>query len=241
VAIANGERFGLGAGSATLEIGAREIVLPLRVAGVTGGFVPPCPKRSEERTMTSRKLVGAALATLTSFAVLTGCASSDTASSGHATSTMSAPAPHQAGYNQADVTFAQGMVPHHEQAIAMAKLVDGRTRNAKVVDLAARIQKAQDPEIQQLNGLLKEWGAAPSGEHSAHGPMSGEDLAKLGQAKDAAFDRQWLEMMVEHHEGAIEMAKTLLQQGSNAEVKALAQKVIDGQQAEITEMRALLG
>ncbi|WP_410651501.1 DUF305 domain-containing protein [Amycolatopsis sp. cmx-4-54] len=195
--------------------------------------------------MTSRKLVGAALAALASFAVLTGCASSDTASTGHPVSTVKAPDPRQAGHNQADVTFAQGMIPHHEQALEMAKLVDGRTRNAKVVDLAARIRKAQDPEIQQLNGLLKGWGVAPSGEHSGHGSASGMmtegDLEKLGKAKDAAFDKQWLEMMVEHHEGALEMAKTALQQSSNAEVKALAQKVIDGQQAEIAEMRALLG
>ncbi|GAB3733290.1 DUF305 domain-containing protein [Amycolatopsis oliviviridis] len=195
--------------------------------------------------MTSRKLVGAVLAALASFAVLTGCASSDTASSGHDMSTMKAPDPQRAGHNQADVTFAQGMIPHHEQALTMAKLVDGRTRNAKVVDLAARIQRAQDPEIQQLNGLLKSWGVAPSGDHSAHGSMSGmmteDDLAKLGKAKDAAFDKQWLEMMVKHHEGALAMAKTAVQQGSDAEVKALAQKVIDGQQAEITEMRALLG
>ncbi|OLZ47121.1 DUF305 domain-containing protein [Amycolatopsis keratiniphila] len=195
--------------------------------------------------MTSSKLVGAALAALASFAVLTGCASSDTASTGHDMSTVKAPDPQQASHNQADVAFAQGMIPHHEQALAMAKLVEGRTRNAKVVDLAARIQKAQDPEIQQLNGLLKGWGVAPSGEHSGHGSASGmmteDDLAKLGKAKDAAFDKQWLEMMVKHHEGALEMAKTALRQGSNAEVKALAQKVIDGQQAEITEMRALLG
>ncbi|WP_409494108.1 DUF305 domain-containing protein [Amycolatopsis sp. cmx-11-12] len=191
--------------------------------------------------MTSRKLVGAALAALASFAVLTGCASSDTASSGHDMSTMNVPEPQQAGHNQADVTFAQGMIPHHEQALAMAKLVDGRTRNAKVVDLAARIQRAQDPEIQQLTGLLKGWGVAPSGEHSAHGMMTEDDLAKLGRANGTAFDKQWLEMMVKHHEGALAMAKTALQQGSNAEVKALAQKVIDGQQAEITEMRTLLG
>ncbi|MEV7548771.1 DUF305 domain-containing protein [Amycolatopsis sp. NPDC089917] len=195
--------------------------------------------------MTSRKLVGAALAALASFAVLTGCASSDTASSGHDMSTMKAPDPQQAGHNQADVAFAQGMIPHHEQALTMAKLVEGRTRDAKVVDLAARIQRAQDPEIQQLNGLLKSWGVAPSAGHSEHGAMSGmmteDDLAKLGKAKDAAFDKQWLEMMVEHHEGALAMARTALRQGSDAEVKALAQKVIDGQQAEITEMRALLG
>jgi len=166
--------------------------------------------------MTSRKLVGAALAALASVVVLASCASSDKPSSGHDMSTMNVPAPQQAGHNQADVTFAQGM-----------------------------IQQAQDPEIQQLNGLLKGWGVAPSGEHSEHGSMSGmmteDDLAKLGQAKNAAFDQQWLEMMVKHHEGALTMAKTVLQQGSNAEVKALAQKVIDGQQAEITEMRTLLG
>ncbi|MEV6908781.1 DUF305 domain-containing protein [Amycolatopsis sp. NPDC051071] len=195
--------------------------------------------------MTSRKLVGAALAALASFAVLAGCASSDKPSSGHDMSTMNMPSPQQAGHNQADVTFAQGMIPHHQQALEMAKLVEGRTKNAKVIDLAGRIQQAQDPEIQQLNGLLKGWGVATSGEHSEHGSMSGmmteDDLANLGRAKDAAFDRQWLEMMVKHHEGALTMAKTALQQGTNAEVKALAQKVVDGQQAEITEMRAILG
>lgn len=174
--------------------------------------------------MTRKKLVGAALAVLTSFAVLAGCSGSG-----------------GEDHNQADVTFAQGMIPHHEQALAMAKLVGGRTADVKVVDLAARVERAQDPEIQQLAGLLEKWRATPSGEHSAHGMMTDEDLGKLGQAKDAAFDRQWLEMMVKHHEGALAMAKTELRQGQNAEAKALAQKVIDGQQAEITEMRTLLG
>ncbi len=195
--------------------------------------------------MTSRKLVGAALAALASFAMLAGCASSDKPSNGHDMSTMNVPAPRQTGHNQADITFAQGMIPHHEQALAMAELVDGRTKNAKVVDLAARVRQAQEPEIRQLNGLLEGWGVAPSGEHSGHGATSGmmteDDLAKLGKAKDAAFDRQWLERMVDHHEGALAMAETALRQGSNADVKALAQKVIDGQRAEITEMRAMLG
>ncbi len=179
--------------------------------------------------MTSRKLVGTVLAVLATFAVLAGCSGSGG----------------QVDHNQADITFAQGMIPHHEQALAMAKLVNGRTGNAKVVDLAGRIQRAQDPEIRQLNGLLKAWGAIPSGDHSAHGSMTGMmtngDMATLGQVKDAVFDRKWLEMMVEHHEGAVAVARTEVEQGLNAEVKALAQKVIDGQQAEIAEMRALLG
>jgi uncharacterized protein (DUF305 family) len=72
------------------------------------------------------------------------------------------------------------------------------------------------------------------------GAMSGADMAELEKAKGNAFDRMWLDMMIKHHEGAIEMARTELSQGVNSDAKSLAQQIIDGQQAEITEMRGLL-
>lgn len=144
----------------------------------------------------------------------------------------------------ADVTFAQNMVPHHEQALEMAKLVPSRSTNEKVRDLAGRIEKAQDPEITQMNEWLERWGATTKQDHEGHdmaGMMSHDDMAKLESAGGAEFDRLWLDMMIKHHEGAVEMARTELDQGQDDNAKKLAQAIVDGQQREITEMKDLLG
>lgn len=157
----------------------------------------------------------------------------------------------QAGHNAADVAFAQQMIPHHQQALEMAKMVPSRSSDPKVVDLAGRIDRAQDPEIRQMQGWLKAWGVAAtshampgghemSGDHAMTGMMSDADMKSLDAAKGPAFDRSWLDMMVKHHQGAVEMAKTELAQGSDAGAKALAQKIIEAQQAEIAEMQGLL-
>ncbi|PKV96141.1 uncharacterized protein (DUF305 family) [Amycolatopsis echigonensis] len=162
------------------------------------------------------------------------------------------PAPSsQAGHNAADVAFAQQMIPHHQQALEMAKMVPSRSSDPKVVDLAGRIDRAQDPEIRQMQGWLKAWGVAAtshampgghemSGDHPMTGMMSDADMKSLDAAKGPAFDRSWLDMMVKHHQGAVEMAKTELAQGSDAGAKALARKIIEAQQAEIAEMQGLL-
>ena len=199
--------------------------------------------------MTTRNtLAGAALAVLALGTALTACSSG----TGHDMNSMSgsatpAAAAGQGDHNQADAAFAQQMIPHHQQAVDMAELVAGRTTNAKVIDLAGRIQKAQDPEIRQMTGWLSTWGAATgmtmpgmTGGQSMPGMMSDDDMTKLRGAKGAEFDRMWLRMMVQHHQAAIDMAKTELSQGGNADAKALAQKIISGQQAEITEMNGLL-
>jgi uncharacterized protein (DUF305 family) len=185
--------------------------------------------------------------------VLSACSSNDHAAMPGMSSSSSAPAPapsqQAAGHNADDIAFAQQMIPHHSQALDMAKLVPSRSTNPKVVDLASRIEKAQDPEIQQMQGWLTTWGAPstssmPGMDHGSMGSMPGmmsdADMQKLDQAKGAEFDKMWLEMMVKHHQGAVEMAKTELTKGSNADAKALAQKIIDAQQAEITEMQGLL-
>lgn len=152
--------------------------------------------------------------------------------------------------NKADIAFAQAMIPHHEQAIEMAKLVPSRASDEKVVKLAEQIEQAQDPEIQKLTSWLKEWGApAPEdgmdhgdmGDGAMPGMMSDADMAKLEQAKGAEFDRMWMQMMIKHHEGAIEMAKSELKDGSHSGAKSMAQEIIDGQQAEIDTMKELLG
>ncbi len=180
--------------------------------------------------------VALAATALTAALVLTGCAGG------------AASAPPVASSSSADVTFAQGMIPHHEQAIAMAGLADGRA-GARVGALADRIEAAQGPEIGQLQGFLADWGAAPAADpHAGHGDMAGmtgmmsdEQMAGLERASGAAFDRSFLEMMIAHHEGAVTMARAELDAGVDPRARQLAQRIVDTQQAETAEMRALLG
>ncbi|MFG3337958.1 DUF305 domain-containing protein [Streptomyces tendae] len=165
-------------------------------------------------------------------------------------------------HNAQDVAFAQGMIPHHRQALEMARLAPDRSASAEVEDLAARIEKAQDPEITTMTGWLTAWGEdvpqpaasnaspgatepMPGMDHSGHsgmpGMMDGQDMAELEKASGRAFDTMFLTMMVEHHEGAVEMAGTEQAEGRYAPAKALADDIVTAQNAEITEMNKLLG
>jgi uncharacterized protein (DUF305 family) len=186
--------------------------------------------------------------------MLAGCSSGDQAHTAmpSMSSGTSVPAP-AAAHNQADITFAQQMIPHHQQAVEMAMVARSHTGNQRILDLADQIQRAQEPEIQTMTAWLQTWGApAPTSamgqdgmsgmDHgSMPGSMSADDMAKLSAAKDTEFDRLWLQMMVSHHQGAIDMANTELRQGSSGDAKQLAQHIIDAQQAEITTMNGLLG
>lgn len=182
--------------------------------------------------------------------VLAGCGDSDSMGGMDMGSESGQNQQPEAGveFNDADITFAQEMYPHHAQAVEMAELVDGRTENQAVIDLAAQIGGAQAPEMDQMAALLESFGEpAPSGEmggmdHSGMpGMMSSEDMDALAQATGAAFDRMWLTMMIEHHNGAIEMANTELADGSNTDARQLATDIIEAQQAEIETMNGLLG
>ncbi|NKE56649.1 DUF305 domain-containing protein [Lentzea sp. PSKA42] len=197
-----------------------------------------------------KSLIVAGFATV---ALVTGCGSSnDMGGMQHNSTAASTPASGQqaADHNDHDVQFAQEMIAHHQQAVDMAKMVPGKTTNAKVTDLAKRIEGAQDPEIKTMTAWLSKWGASPTVssmpgmDHgsmgSGNGMMTAEEMAKLGKATGAEFDRMWMEMMIKHHQGAIDMSKTHIEKGSNAESKKLAQDIITAQQAEITEMQGLL-
>ncbi|BCI83022.1 hypothetical protein MTY66_46470 [Mycolicibacterium sp. TY66] len=155
-------------------------------------------------------------------------------------STSAAPA---ANFNDADVMFLQMMYPHHAQAVEMAKLVPTRSQNQQVKDLAAAIEKAQAPEMQQMTTLLAGFGKpAPSAtmSHSMPGLMTPQQMTELMGLSGAAFDKMWLQMMVEHHQGAITMANDELKNGTNADAKAMAQAIVTAQQAEITTMNGML-
>ncbi|MER7881110.1 DUF305 domain-containing protein [Streptomyces solisilvae] len=163
-------------------------------------------------------------------------------------------------FNDADVSFAQMMIPHHEQALEMARLADDRASNARIKSLAGQIEKAQDPEIVTLKSWLKEWGkpekasGAPSdgmpgmkgmdhgsgGKSGMGGMMSEQDMRKLEAAKGPAFDRAFASMMIDHHKGAIDMAKDEKKNGRNAKAKKLADDVVKNQSTEVTTLRTLL-
>lgn len=158
--------------------------------------------------------------------------------------------PSNAEFNQADVTFAQGMVVHHAQAIDMAQLAETRNPSPQVQDLAARIKAAQGPEIQQLSGWLTSWNQAVPNPadamaHGAHGGsegmMTAEQMTQLEAASGADFDRLFLEMMIVHHEGAVAMANQEIGAGKYQPAVAMAREIIRAQQGEIAEMDQLLG
>jgi len=151
----------------------------------------------------------------------------------------------------ADVEFAKAMIPHHQQAREMAELAATRSQSPEVKTLATKIADTQGPEIETMTSWLNAWGeAVPTGspggmDHGSMGPdmagmMTEEQMNALRNARGAQFDRMWLQMMVEHHQGAVEMARTQQAKGTNPEAKALAATIAKDQTAEIAVMRALL-
>ncbi|MTE22110.1 DUF305 domain-containing protein [Streptomyces sp. TRM43335] len=197
----------------------------------------------------------AAAAAVTAAAVLAGCGS-DAASDGHSghgknpAPGVSAPAS-TGTHNAADVSFAQGMIPHHRQAVEMADLAATRASSQEVKDLAAAIRKAQAPEIKTLTGWLASWGEeVPAGndgtDHSGHGTygmegmMSPKEMEELERASGKDFDTAFLTMMIKHHEGAVTMAEAERKNGSHALAKSMAGDIIATQSSEIEEMNRLL-
>ncbi len=146
-------------------------------------------------------------------------------------------------HNEADVTFAQGMIPHHEQAIEMSEMALSQAARPEVKDLASRIRAAQEPEIAKMTRWLEDWGQPVQPEHGEHpgaGMLSDAEMTQLRGASGPAFDRLFLEGMIRHHEGAVSMAQEELDKGQFPEAKELARDIIAAQRAEIAEMQRLL-
>lgn len=184
--------------------------------------------------------------------IAAGCSSDDSGSSmpgmNHDTSSSTSAAPAtRTDFNNADVTFLEMMYPHHAQAVEMAELVPSRSQNQQLITLAKSVEDAQSPEMRQITTLLVSFGkAAPSesGGHGGHGGMQGmmtpEQMTALELASGPAFDKKWMNMMIEHHQGAIAMANTELAEGVNPDARALAQAIVGAQQTEIDQMRTML-
>ena len=157
-------------------------------------------------------------------------------------------------HDDADVMFAQMMIPHHRQAVDMSEILLAKEDvPAEVRDFAQQVIDAQGPEIQRMEAMLSTWGQEPtmsesggSGgmDHGDHGGMSGmmgeEDMQALQDAQGTEAARLYLEQMTAHHRGAVEMARDEADNGQNPQAVALAQDVISAQEAEITRMEQLL-
>ena len=153
-----------------------------------------------------------------------------------------------AGYNADDVAFATNMIPHHQQAVDLSALAPAHSTNADLVALAQQISAAQQPEIEVMKVFLVQWNEIPdtNAGHAGHGnTMAGmvdaATMTKLQSLNGAEFDKLWLESMISHHQGAIEMAKAEIANGDNVDAKALAKNIVTTQEAEIGQMKQMLG
>jgi len=172
---------------------------------------------------TMKTLIAVALATL----ALAGCSSGP-------------------GHNTADVSFAQEMIPHHQQAISMSTTAAKRGGPA-VRKLAAQIRAAQAPEIRLMTGWLNDWNA-PTMEHDtghgmdmgATGMLDEAALENLSKAEGRAFDTLWLRGMIQHHQGAISMAEDEIASGEFPKAVAMARSIVKTQEAEIERMQEML-
>lgn len=163
-----------------------------------------------------------------------------------------------ADHNQADVDFATTMIPHHAQALSMVDLTVGHELSPKVVQLADEVRATQAAEIEQLSDWLVEWGEPvpetvrdhANAHGDSHGGAEGEmaempgmmgeqEMTALAQAPDARFEALFLDMMIEHHEGAVEMARAEQRDGTHAPSVELARRIEREQTEQVELMRSL--
>jgi uncharacterized protein (DUF305 family) len=203
--------------------------------------------------VTSRMRTPRALAALALSLGLGGCGDDQANDAGTGSS----------DHNTTDVEFATDMIQHHAQALAMVDMAVGRDLAPEFTDLVEAIRMAQGPEIETMTDWLQDWGEpVPAtvrdhvnaddghgdGEHmdgddtgmDMPGMMSEDAMSDLGGASDAAFQDMFLAMMIEHHEGAVEMAQQEQEDGRFPPAVELAEQIEAAQTAEIEAMREML-
>ena len=147
-----------------------------------------------------------------------------------------------ADYDPADLMFARMMIPHHQQAVDMSELAIEKSTDPEVLALAEQIRDAQTVEIALMEGWLDDAGVRmPMGDRMPMGGMlSDDEMTALEDATAAEFDGLYLEGMIDHHEGAIRMARMILD-SDHPDVKALGEAIVESQTAEIELMKQMLG
>ncbi|KRF09462.1 hypothetical protein ASH00_02640 [Arthrobacter sp. Soil782] len=182
---------------------------------------------------------------LAAVVVLAGCGAADPGESAAGSSGGEVSGEH----NDADVMFAQMMIPHHEQAVQMSDVVlakDGLS--PEITELATQVKDAQAPEIETMTGWLDAWGEPVEGHHmesadgedGMDGMLSEDQMGELEVAQGEEAARMFLESMTAHHNGAVDMAQEEIENGENPEAIALAEDIVETQEAEIEEMKELL-
>ncbi|WP_281640853.1 DUF305 domain-containing protein, partial [Aurantimicrobium minutum] len=144
-------------------------------------------------------------------------------------------------FSGTDIMFAQMMIPHHQQAVDMSTLAETRSTNPEILALAKQIKDAQAPEIKQMTSWIESSGAGMDMGHDMGmgGMLTEEQMTALGKAQGAEFDKLYLEGMIGHHQGALQMAK-MIEDSNNAEAKTLAANIVKSQSAEIEKMKQML-
>jgi len=139
-----------------------------------------------------------------------------------------------------DLQFIDTMIHHHQGAVEMAKMIDGKTNNADIIKFGKQIVADQEKEIGQMKDWREKWfkGAPRAMNMEMPGMMDSMkmDMSKLSNSKDKAFDLAFIEMMTPHHAGAVSMAKEALSKSEKPEIKTLAGNIIKAQEAEIKMM-----
>ena len=139
-----------------------------------------------------------------------------------------------------DLQFIDTMIHHHQGAVDMAKMIDGKTQNAELIKFGKQIVADQEKEIAQMKDWREKWFAGKPAAMNMEMPGMADsmkmDMSKLSGAKDKDFDLIFLDMMTPHHAGAITMAKEALQKSEKPEIKTLANNIIKAQEAEIKMM-----
>ena len=174
--------------------------------------------------------------------LLAGCSTDHSMDAGDKGGDSNSSTDVQSSSNMADIAFAQMMIPHHEQAVVMSEYALANTDNPELLTLAQEIIDAQGTEIAQMTAILDRFGMDMGGHggHTMAGMLTQEELAQLQVAQGPEFDQLFLTGMIVHHEGAIDMADNVLVSGADPEVRALAETIVAGQQAEIEYMQELL-
>ena len=154
-------------------------------------------------------------------------------------------------FTEGDVRFMQGMISHHAQALEMTELLETRTQNETMRQMAQRIDLSQEDEIAMMRDWLRTRGQEVPAVDAHHGPdwqpmpgmLTDDEMASLAAAGGAAFDRLFLELMIKHHRGALTMVENLLRQrgaAQDSELFAFTTDVTADQTDEIDRMDALL-
>jgi uncharacterized protein (DUF305 family) len=190
--------------------------------------------------MTQRRLVALLGVAVTTAIGLTGCGTGQPPPAA-----PSGSSPVHDTHNPADVAFAQRLIPQLTQEADLGGLAQERAGSAQIKDLAQRMPDERRPWIDQMTGLLREWNAqvpdssAPDAQFGKiPGMASDQEIRQLTDASGPAFDGQFTQLMIHHHQGAISLANNERSNGQSSRLKAIALEIVNAEQHEITELGA---